>query len=1044
VIDDDEQRALASLQLNWITSSDDVWEGADVYVPQLHGPRTTREITQGIDAARRSDPPGLVLEGVQGTGKTQLLSWVREQVQRDGGYFFLVTLAHGETFWEGVVEAMLDGLYRPHAGGGGTQLQVLLGRLGERAGPSRVVQAVAQGRRSTKAGLDRFVSDLSARAGLRPEVRDTVRALAMSRSDDVGAQDVATAYFQAGDLDAEARSEYGLGAPRSPERTVRHLSQILAATDHSVIAVDQLDPLIARAASSPGAVDSPQPDPRLDHLVNQVAQGLMGLREGTHRTLILLACIPTSWKLIQERGVATVADRFRRPPLTLKRIDSAEVARAIVEKHLAARYRQLNFTPPYPSWPVQPAAFDTAQQLTPRDLLERLAAHVSACLDADAVAELSRFDAPAAVVASGGQADPERPEYTSLDRRFEQLRVTADVASALDPHQEDLMMPPLLRAGIQAWIAERGPAAKYYEPDPPPSSNPPSHAGLRHIVDEHVDAQTRTAFRAIAHSNPRATQVRLTRAIEQSGIDGGDDVRRLFILRRDDWPSGPKTKQLVDDFARRGGVRLAVDVDDLRTFEALRKLLQDNDPALRPWLVARQTASSTKLLREALAEVSAAVPNGRSGAAVDNAGQTGGAASGAGPPADQRPDVPSISVGAVDGVPFWLELESLRKHVAVFAGSGSGKTVLLRRLVEECALQGVSSIVLDPNNDLARLGDAWPEPPPGWQDGDAERARDYLDNTDVVVWTPRRERGRPLTFQPLPDFASVLDDADEFRQAVDVAVAVLAPRAGAAGRTTKAERQRAVLHEAVDYFARHGAGSFGDFIDVLSHLPDNASTIPSAPAMAADMAHTLQAARVNDPLFGGKGTPVDPGALLAPADGKRARISVISFVGLSEQQRPGFVSQLQMALFGWFKRHPAADRPLGGLLVMDEAQTLAPSGAATPSTESTLILASQARKYGLGLVFATQAPKGLHNRIPGNAATQLFGYLNSPAQISTAQEIARRKGGDVADISRLRSGEFYVAVEGAAFRQIRTSNCLSHHPPSPLSTDEVIDRARKP
>jgi DNA helicase HerA-like ATPase len=32
-------------------------------------------------------------------------------------------------------------------------------------------------------------------------------------------------------------------------------------------------------------------------------------------------------------------------------------------------------------------------------------------------------------------------------------------------------------------------------------------------------------------------------------------------------------------------------------------------------------------------------------------------------------------------------------------------------------------------------------------------------------------------------------------------------------------------------------------------------------------------------------------------------------------------------------------------------------------------LASQARKYGLGL-FATQAPRGIHNRIAGNAATQ--------------------------------------------------------------------------
>ena len=86
---------------------------------------------------------------------------------------------------------------------------------------------------------------------------------------------------------------------------------------------------------------------------------------------------------------------------------------------------------------------------------------------------------------------------------------------------------------------------------------------------------------------------------------------------------------------------------------------------------------------------------------------------------------------------------------------------------------------------------------------------------------------------------------------------------------------------------------------------------------------------------------------------------------------------------------------------MDEAQTLAPSGAMTPCTHSTLMLASQARKYGLGLVFATQAPKGLHNRIPGNAATQFYGLLTSMTQIDAAQEIARVKGSPIPDVGRL-------------------------------------------
>ncbi|HWS34095.1 MAG TPA: hypothetical protein VN408_15295 [Actinoplanes sp.] len=148
-----------------------------------------------------------------------------------------------------------------------------------------------------------------------------------------------------------------------------------------------------------------------------------------------------------------------------------------------------------------------------------------------------------------------------------------------------------------------------------------------------------------------------------------------------------------------------------------------------------------------------------------------------------------------------------------------------------------------------------------------------------------------------------------------------------------------------------------------------------------------------------------------------------------------------MALFSWIKRNPAGDRPLGGLLVMDAAQALAPSGSVTACPRSALMLVSQARKYGLGLIFATQMPKGLHNQITGNASTQVFGLLNAPVHIDAAREMARSEGGDMPDISRLTSGQFYMAAEGQPFRKVRTPLCLSHHPAGPLSTDEVLARS---
>jgi hypothetical protein len=490
-------------------------------------------------------------------------------------------------------------------------------------------------------------------------------------------------------------------------------------------------------------------------------------------------------------------------------------------------------------------------------------------------------------------------------------------------------------------------------------------------------------------------------------------------------------------------------------------LLEESPNHLHAWLTARRPTEQVAFLRHALSD---ALPSEEGASAAVRPPATGPkevqltlpteepatseqAAVAAPIEESGLPDAPFLVLGrdTDGGAPVTVELEALRKHTAIFAGSGSGKTVLIRRLVEECALQGVSSIVLDPNNDIARLGDAWPEPPSAWDPEDAEKASAYLAGTDVVVWTPGWESGRPLSFQPLPDFQSVRDNKDEFNAAVDAAVATLAPRALVEGTTAKAQQGRAVLKETIKYFARHsGYSTLREFVAILSELPDGISELANSEKLGTDMAETLRAAMVNDALFGGQGTAVDPGVLLTPPPGKKARVSVISLVGLpSDQQRQSFVNQLQMALFAWIKRHPAGDRPLGGLFVMDEAQTLAPSGAMTACTESTLALASQARKYGLGLVFATQAPKGLHNRIPGNAATQFFGLLNAPAQISAAQEMARVKGGSVPDIGRLRTGQFYAAPEGGSFVKVRTPLCLSYHPKSPLTTEEVIERARE-
>jgi hypothetical protein len=1089
-------KALAHLQFHYTPTRNDVWHTPRFHVDGLHSD-VLATILDGLSTAERSpdaSPIGVAVRGQRGAGKTHLLSRVRELTQLKGGYFFLVNLLDANTFWRSAAASVLDGLHQPVDDDGTTQLHAFLQRLTGAIDLPVVTRMAVTGRAPMT--LDRLDAFVAALGSLSHQIgigcRDTARALALLAGTDQRVQDVAMSYLLAGDeAEAGERAAWSIRpARRLPQELVSDVSRLLAITGPSVIAVDQVDGLIAQVANrSHVAAATTETDGDGWHaavLLDQVASGLMELRELTWRTITVLALLPVSWELIKSNAVDTIQDRFRETA-PLESIPDANIGRALVERRLAAHYAEVGFVPSYPTWPVRPEAFGDAVDFTPRQLLINVERHIRSCVLNGEVAEMTTLTgtegkrgsaATAGETSAPAAAPTDGLSLRRLDDRYATLRTQAQVAGLLDPANEDAEVPPLLAAALDAWTRESTDVD--FEQDTIPARKPALHARLRRTLDGATGDEAHWAFRAVAAQHYNAELARLRNACVAAGLAHGVAQRRLFVLRNDEWPDSPKRRRAVQEFVAAGGRTLALTEDDLRSLVALRTLLAEEPDGLQAWLMDRRPASRTVLLATALADAGREPPTGQAPSdsglgppppltdKIESAAAATGVAfagSGGADPTAERIETPvnpheateaakvaapagvylRVGVDFARGDPIDVELSALRQHIAIFAGSGSGKTVLIRRLVEECALLGVSAIVLDPNNDLARLGDAWPDEPLTWGDGDAQAAADYLESTDVVVWTPGRESGRPLTFQPLPDFSGVRDDPDEFTQAVDSAVDALAPRAQVAAHTAKAMRGQAVLRQALRYYGRHdGSASLGGLIALLRNLPEEVSGLAGAATIAADLAENLEAARINDPLFGGTGESADPGALLTPAPGMRARVSVISFVGLpGEMKRQSFVNQLQLALFAWIKRNPAGNRPLGGLLVMDEAQTLAPSGPITACTRSTLMLASQARKYGLGLVFATQAPKGLHSQIPGNAATQFFGLLNAPVHIEAAREMARFKGGDVPDISQLRSGQFYVAVEGQPFRKARTPLCLTHHPASPLPAEDVITRAQR-
>jgi Helicase HerA, central domain len=1057
----DELRALEALTLNPVRDIKDVWSRHDYHAAHMH-PQATRTIRRSIREATESgtqNPLGIALRGEKGVGKTHLLGWAREQVQDAGGYFFLVSDPPEAGFWIELRRSLVEQL-KPLPDRSRNQLETLLTDLVGKAGLDGAVRAAVTGRRAASpADVTAFIRALRGLTFMGPGHQDTARALVLLGSPDYDHQELGQNFLLGSEVDRSELSRWGIGpSPKEPKALIGELSGLLALSGPTVFAVDQIDALIdifnREQKVSPAQRDA----------LRTTISGLMALRDQTYRTLTVISCLPDTWDYMRENALAPALDRFTSVPLA--NIESAAVGREMIEKRFAAEFHRIGFEPQYPSWPIRPEAFDDATSYTPRTLLERVRSHIDTCLDQRLVLELDRLGG--APVDPYGRApvsrqSPNLGDLTAFDARFRALREEADVSSAFSPDAEDEMMSDLLNAGLSAWIVEHGqPDADAFSLARLSHLNPSLHASLEMITDQRLESTRKWGFRAISHPHHARARTQLSKAMDASELRVRGAGRQLIVLRNPSWPDGKVTSNLVAEFKALGGIDRSVTAEDLKTFAALGQLLASPDQGLRDWLVERRHAHRSELFRRTLGDIGQDTsPQDSSPLDIPERSELvpGGCGPSQGQPspdqdapaAEQVPPKvgpsatrPTIYVGnALPGqAPVQVELRILRRHVSVFGAAGSGKSVLLRRIVESCALHGVSAIVLDPHNDLAALGDPWPSPPESWTEGDEQLAADYLASTDVVIWTPGRDRGRPLSFHPLPVFTDILDDPDEFRDAVNAAVEALAPRADAATNTARAAEKRAVLREALTYFGRSGDSDLAGFIEMLRDLPDEASTVPGAATIAAKLGNLLHVATVNDDQFAGAGERMDPDALLTPPSGKRARVSVISFVGLSTlEQQQTFVNQLQLALFSWIKKHPVADEQLRGLLVMDEAQLFAPPGKTTPCRESTLSLAAQGRKYGLGMLLATQQFSGLHNSVTNNCRTQFYGRLGSSAQLRTAQAVATMSGGSLPDVGRLKASEFYLATEGAGLRKFRTPMCLTQHSGA-LTPEEVLRRAR--
>ncbi len=361
--------------------------------------------------------------------------------------------------------------------------------------------------------------------------------------------------------------------------------------------------------------------------------------------------------------------------------------------------------------------------------------------------------------------------------------------------------------------------------------------------------------------------------------------------------------------------------------------------------------------------------------------------------------------------------KDLVTHAVCLGMTGSGKTGLCMALLEEAAIDGIPSIVIDPKGDLPNLLLTFPDLRPEdfapwvneedarkkglstaeyaaqqaefWKKGladwgqDGARIRRFKDSADFRVYTPGSSAGLPVSI--LKSFAapptSMREDNELLRERVNTTVTSLLGLLGIDADPIKS-REHILISNILN--SVWSAGKDLDIAALIQQIQtppmskvgvmDLDSFFPSKDRFELAMSlNNLLAA----PAFGSwmEGEPLDVQQILHAPDGK-PRISIFSIAHLNDAERMFFVSLLLNQTLGWM-RMQSGTTSLRAILYMDEIFGYFPPVANPPSKLPLLTLLKQGRAFGLGIVLATQNPVDLDYKGLSNTGTWFIGRLQT-------------------------------------------------------------------
>jgi hypothetical protein len=356
-------------------------------------------------------------------------------------------------------------------------------------------------------------------------------------------------------------------------------------------------------------------------------------------------------------------------------------------------------------------------------------------------------------------------------------------------------------------------------------------------------------------------------------------------------------------------------------------------------------------------------------------------------------------------------------HGVCIGMTGSGKTGLCISLLEEAALDGIPSIVIDPKGDITNLLLTFPElrsedfapwineedaakrglsaqdyavqQAQLWKDGlakwgqDGARIRRLREAADFNIYTPGSNAGLPVSIlksfsAPPPEIA---EDNELLQERISTTVTSLLGLLGIEADPIQS-REHILISTILATAWKQGVDlNLEKLIQQIQNPPVTRVGVLDLESFYPFKERFTLAMRLNNLLAAPgfelwlQGEPLDISTLLYTATGK-PKVSIFYIALLNDAQRMFFVSMLLNQIVGWM-RTQSGTTSLRAIVYMDEVFGYLPPLANPPSKTPLLTLLKQARAFGVGVLLATQNPVDLDYKGLSNTGTWFIGRLQT-------------------------------------------------------------------